>query len=248
MWLRLWVWRAMCQEVTVENRGLVFWNLSTKFVVWASWLAQSRQTCDTKIQVSPTDVRDEFILDRGGTADLVGVCGPRGGPVGSAREHAGWIGHAGCSGPPPPQAHTLDMLHQGRFYEPVISSSHSARVHIMHPCHATRTCSITSCARSDVENVTLAGRMAKRALPHTHTLSHIHTWCVPESLTQARLAASVPKPPPRRQKVVYEDDDGNTWEEAEDVDVTDAAPAFEINLVDQEMEYVEYDKVGGKDG
>ena len=44
--------------------------------------------------------------------------------------------------------------------------------------------------------------------------------------------------------MVYEDDDGNTWEEEEDEEVTEK-PRFELSLADQgEMEYVEYDKKG----
>lgn len=38
----------------------------------------------------------------------------------------------------------------------------------------------------------------------------------------------------KRKVLVYEDDDGNTWEEEEDEDVTDK-PSFEINLDDQKM-------------
>ena len=38
----------------------------------------------------------------------------------------------------------------------------------------------------------------------------------------------------KREVLVYEDDDGNTWEEEEDEDVTDK-PSFEINLDDQKM-------------
>ncbi len=41
-------------------------------------------------------------------------------------------------------------------------------------------------------------------------------------------------PKPRRTTTVYEDDDGNTWEEQEDEDVTDK-PRFELNLIDDKM-------------
>jgi len=34
--------------------------------------------------------------------------------------------------------------------------------------------------------------------------------------------------------LVYEDDDGNTWEEEEDEDITDK-PSFELNLDDQKL-------------
>eukprot|EP00955_Chlamydomonas_euryale_P058814 357217-Chlamydomonas_euryale.AAC.5 len=60
-------------------------------------------------------------------------------------------------------------------------------------------------------------------------------------LSPAAAAAVAPTQRPR-QRVVYEDDDGNVWEELEDEDVTDKSPSFELNLVDQDMEYVEYDK------
>ncbi|GAX74685.1 hypothetical protein CEUSTIGMA_g2133.t1 [Chlamydomonas eustigma] len=52
-----------------------------------------------------------------------------------------------------------------------------------------------------------------------------------------------PAPPKKKKAVVYEDDDGNTWEETEDEDVTDK-PSFELNLMDEDMEYVEYDRKG----
>lgn len=50
------------------------------------------------------------------------------------------------------------------------------------------------------------------------------------------LPSSAPRvtPPNKRKVLVYEDDDGNTWEEEEDEDVTDR-PSFELNLDDQRM-------------
>jgi hypothetical protein len=46
-----------------------------------------------------------------------------------------------------------------------------------------------------------------------------------------------------RKVIVYEDDDGNTWEELEDEEVPDEL-SFELNVEDENLEYVEYDRQG----
>jgi hypothetical protein len=53
-------------------------------------------------------------------------------------------------------------------------------------------------------------------------------------LIAAGVLGYTPAAPRKKKAVIYEDDDGNTWGEKEDEDVTDK-PSFEVNLMDENM-------------